>query len=266
MGIGRALKINGLINIQYVVGCDGVYVLEVNPRASRTVPVLSKITGVPMVQAATRAMLGKSLCELGYRPGLGPEPGFIAVKAPVFSFEKLGLVETSLGPEMKSTGEVMGLDCTFPHALYKAMRSAGLRVPFNGDVVFSIADHNKEEALPVAREYAALGFTLRATAGTAQVLRKAGLNILELGEALPLIRSGVVGLVINTPTRGKGPGRPGFQLRRATAEYRVPCLTSLDTAWALAMVLRRLRRGDEPALFSMAEVESGAKSAGIINL
>lgn len=264
--IGRALKIKGLINIQYVVGCDGVYVLEVNPRASRTVPVLSKVTGVPMVQAATRAMLGKSLGELGYCPGLGPEPGFIAVKAPVFSFEKLGLVETSLGPEMKSTGEVMGLDRTFPHALYKAMRSAGLRVPFNGDVVFSIADNNKEEALSVAQEYAALGFTLRATAGTAQALRKAGLNILELGEALPLIRSGEVGLVINTPTRGKGPSRPGFQLRRATAEYRVPCLTSLDTAWALAIVLRSLRRGDELALFSVAEVGSGEKSAGIINL
>jgi len=253
--IGRALKINGLMNIQYVVGNGKVYVLEVNPRASRTVPVLSKVTGVPMVQVATRAMLGRSLAELGYRPGLGPEPGFIAVKAPVFSFEKLILVETSLGPEMKSTGEVMGIDRTFPHALYKAMRSAGLRVSFKGDVVFSVADRDKEEAVAVAGEYAALGFTLRATPGTAEVFRKAGLEVLELDETLPRIRSGTVGLVVNTPTRGKVHGRPGFLLRRTAAEYKVPCLTSLDTARAFTVVLHCLKRGDDPAPVSMGELD-----------
>ncbi len=255
--IGRALKVNGLINIQYVVGADGVFVLEVNPRASRTVPVLSKVTGVPMVQAATRAMLGRSLADLGYSEGLGECAGFIAVKAPVFSFEKLGLVEISLGPEMKSTGEVMGIDRSFPGALFKAMRASGLRVDFSGDVVFSVADRDKEEARGVARAYADLGFTLRATPGTAKSLEKAGLEVWEVDDTVPLIRSGSVGLVVNTPTRGKLTDRPGFLLRRAAAEYKVPCLTSLDTASALTVALRCLRQGDEPFPVGMTELGRG---------
>jgi len=256
--IGRALQINGLINIQYVVDNSGVYVLEVNPRASRTVPVLSKVTGVPMVQAATRAMLGRRLAELGYSPGLGPERGFIAVKAPVFSFEKLSQVEVSLGPEMKSTGEVMGIDRVFSHALYKAMQSAGLRVAFNGDVLFSIADRDKEESVSLARDYAALGFRIHATHGTAKLLKKAGLSVLETGETDALVRSGVVGLVINTPTRGKNRRRPGFLLRRTAAEYKVPCLTSLDTARVLTVVLRYLKQGGDPVPLSMVELSTGA--------
>ncbi|HOV79971.1 MAG TPA: carbamoyl-phosphate synthase (glutamine-hydrolyzing) large subunit [Bacillota bacterium] len=262
--VSRALKINGLINIQYVVGGGEVYVLEVNPRASRTVPVLSKVTGVPMVQAATRAMLGRSLEEMGYGRGLGPWNGYIAVKAPVFSFEKLGLVETSLGPEMKSTGEVMGVDRAFPHALYKAMRSSGLEVSFNGDVLFSVADRDKGEAVPVAAQYAALGYVLKATPGTAAALKRAGLEVRETDDAVQLIRSGGVGLVVNTPTRGKIPGRPGFLLRRTAAELRVPCLTSLDTALALATVIRCLKQGGEPEPVSMAEwdAEIGSPDEG----
>lgn len=258
--ISKALRINGLINIQYVVGNGEVYVLEVNPRASRTVPVLSKVTGVQMVQVATRAMLGRSLSELGYTSGLGPEPGLIAVKAPVFSFEKLGLVETSLGPEMKSTGEVMGVDRTFPHALYKAMCSAGLRMAISGDIIFSVADRDKEEAAPVAAEYAGLGFAIKATPGTAGVLKSAGIDVQEIDETVPLVRSGRVGLVINTPTRGKIHGRPGFLLRRTASEFKVPCLTSLDTARALAMVLSCLMRGDDPAPVSMADYGVGRES------
>lgn len=255
MKIGRALTINGLINIQFVVSEGCVYVLEVNPRASRTVPVLSKVTGVPMVQTATKAMLGRSLAELGYRPGLGPEPDYIAVKAPVFSFEKLGLVETSLGPEMKSTGEVMGVDRTFPHALYKAMRSAGLKVALSGVALFSVADRDKEEAVAVARMYANLGFTLLATPGTGEALRKANLPCQEIsGDPLSLLRSGRVDLVVNTPTRGKVQGRPGFLLRRTAAEYKVPCLTSLDTARTLTVVLRCLKVGDHPAPVSMEKL------------
>ncbi|OPY57888.1 MAG: Carbamoyl-phosphate synthase large chain [Pelotomaculum sp. PtaU1.Bin035] len=252
--IGRALQICGLINIQYVVDGSGVYVLEVNPRASRTVPVLSKVTGIPMVQAATRAMLGRGLDELGYQPGLGPEHGFIAVKAPVFSFEKLGQVEISLGPEMKSTGDVMGIDRTFYHALYKAIQSTGLRVAFSGEVLFSIADRDKEEAVSLAHVYTTLGFQLRATPGTAGILRKAGLAVCETDETTALIRSGRISLVVNTPTRGKNRSRPGFHLRRTASEYKVPCLTSLDTAQALAVVLNYLKQGKEPVPLSMAEV------------
>jgi carbamoyl-phosphate synthase large subunit len=252
--IGRALKVQGLINIQYVVGEGGVFVLEVNPRASRTVPVLSKVTGVPMVQVAARAMLGRSLAELGYRPGLGSDSGYIAVKAPVFSFEKLGLVEISLGPEMKSTGEVMGIDRVFPNALYKALCSSGLRVDFSGDVIFSVADRDKEEAVDIALEYAGLGFNLRATPGTARYFKKAGVHVLDVDDTLNYVRSGCVGLVVNTPTKGKVTGREGFILRRTAAEYKVPCLTSLDTARALTVALHYLRRGEEPQPVSMAEL------------
>lgn len=253
---GQALNICGLINIQYVVGNGGVFVLEVNPRASRTVPVLSKVTGVPMVQVATSAMLGRRLAEMGYSPGLGPAPGHIAVKAPVFSFEKLGLVETSLGPEMKSTGEVLGIGRAFPHALYKAMRSVGLQLDWRGgNVIFSVADRDKGEAVAVARQYAALGFTLRATPGTAACFQKAGLQVFEVVEPLSLVRSGDVALVVNTPTRGKIMSRPGFLLRRTASEHRAPCLTSLDTAGALAVVLRCLKDGDDPPPLSMAELE-----------
>ena len=238
MRIGRALGICGLLNIQYVVGEEGVFVLEVNPRASRTVPILSKVTGVPMVRVATRLMLGETLAGLGYAPGLGPVPDFITVKAPVFSFEKLGLVEISLGPEMKSTGEVMGTDKTFPHALYKAMLAAGFKVEAGGSLLVSLADRDKAEGASLAREYTGLGFKLLATPGTAQFLAAAGLAVEQvLDRPDELIRSGAVKLLINTPTRGKIPGRPGFLLRRTAAEYRVPYLTSLDTARAFLEVL-----------------------------
>jgi carbamoyl-phosphate synthase large subunit len=249
--IGRALKICGLINIQFVVGEEGIFVLEVNPRASRTVPVLSKVTGVPMVQVATRAMLGRSLESMGYRSGLGPLPSFITVKAPVFSFDKMGLVEISLGPEMKSTGEVMGIDRTFPLSLYKAMISSGLRIAPGGTLLVSLADRDKEEALPIIRRYRDIGFKLYATSGTAGILAGAGFSVEEAGDSCSLIRSGAVSLVINTPTRGKIPGRPGFNLRRTASEYRVPCLTSLDTARALAGVLESISRGEEPEPVNM---------------
>ncbi|MGQ9557478.1 MAG: carbamoyl-phosphate synthase large subunit [Desulfurispora sp.] len=245
--IARRLAVCGLINIQYVVAGEQVFVLEVNPRASRTVPVLSKVTGVPMVQVATRAMLGRRLSEMGYRPGLGPLPDLITVKAPVFSFEKLDQVDVSLGPEMKSTGEVMGIAPRLPQALYKAMLSAGLRISAGGEMLVSLADRDKPEALPLVRGFAALGYRLYATPGTAVALAAGGLGVQVVYEQdVPeLIRSGRVNLVLNTPTRGKEPGRPGFTLRRAAAGYKIPCLTSLDTAGALLEVLRSLHRGEE---------------------
>lgn len=253
MRIGRELKICGLINIQYVVGEQGVFVLEVNPRASRTVPILSKVTGVPMVQAATKAMLGINLVQQGYPEGLGPQPQCITVKAPVFSFEKLGLVETSLGPEMKSTGEVMGSDCSFAYAFYKAITAAGMKVAHTGQVLFSVADRDKLEAVTAAKQYAALGFKLAATANTAKALKAAGLNVTVLKDPLKAVRAGEIQLVVNTPTMGKIPARRGFKLRRTAAEYKVPCLTSLDTARVMAVALKSLQQGSAPKPICLAD-------------
>jgi carbamoyl-phosphate synthase large subunit len=249
--IGKALRISGLINIQYVVSKDGVYVLEVNPRASRTVPILSKVTGVPMVQVATRAMLGCTLPQQGYTAKLGPIPKYVAVKAPVFSFEKLGLVETSLGPEMKSTGEVMGVDESFGHAFYKAIIASGMKVVNNGTVLFSVADRDKLEAVQVAKLYAALGFKLSATANTTQVLRDSGLDVVFSADPLVAVRNGEVQLVVNTPTKGKIAARKGFKLRRTAAEYKVPCLTSLDTAKVLAVAIKSINQGAAPEPVSL---------------
>lgn len=262
MRIGRALKVCGLLNIQYVVAEDGVYVLEVNPRASRTVPVLSKVTRIPMVQAATRAMLGRSLAASGYSPGLGPTPEHVTVKAPVFSFEKLYDVETSLGPEMKSTGEVMGIDYNFPHALYKAMLSAGWNIgeKIRPAILISLADRDKTEALPVIKRYYDLGFEFHASAGTAEMLSGAGMTAKVTENGPELIRSGSIQLVINTPTRGKLHARPGFKMRRASVEYRVPCLTSLDTAGAFASVLEYLNQGKMPAPLNMSYIRAGVNS------
>lgn len=257
--ICKALKICGLINIQYVVGEGRVYVLEVNPRASRTVPILSKVTGVPMVSVATRAMMGRRLQEMGYPTGLWELSGHVTVKAPVFSFEKLTQVEVSLGPEMKSTGEVMGVDSTFAHALYKAMISAGLRFNTSGAVLAAIADKDKQEALPILKKYADMGFQIFATEETAKALSADGVSVNPMiGQLEPirLIRQGQIQFVINTPTKGKEPGRLGFTIRRTAAEFRVPCFTSLDTASAVLQILEFLRRGETPRPVSMAEFTS----------
>lgn len=263
--IAKALKICGLINIQYVVGEEEVYVLEVNPRASRTVPVLSKVTGVPMVSVATRAMVGRSLREQGYPTGLWKLSEHVTVKAPVFSFEKLSLVDISLGPEMKSTGEVMGVDRSFAHALYKAMLAAGLRFSASGAILASIADKDKQEAMPVIKQYADMGFAVYATEETAKVLQAEGIPaqpVLGQLEPLHLIREGRVQFVINTPTKGKVPGRLGFGIRRTAAEFRVPCFTSLDTAAAVLKILEFLRRGEKPCPVSMDDFTAHVRDRG----
>ena len=256
--IAQALKIKGLMNIQYVVGNGQVYVLEVNPRASRTVPVLSKVTGVPMVKVATKAMLGKSLAGQGYPHGLWVKPEYVTVKAPVFSFEKLTLVDTTLGPEMKSTGEVMGVDKSFPHALYKALLGAGFRLPAGGSVLVSVADKDKEEVAPIVAEYAKLGFKVYATGDTAAYLQEREIKVDKVVngndcEPVSLIRDGEIQLIINTPTKGKIPNRLGFKIRRAASEYRVPCLTSPDTAQAIISIIRFLQRGDVPQAVALKE-------------
>ncbi|MBN1863213.1 MAG: carbamoyl-phosphate synthase large subunit [Dehalococcoidales bacterium] len=243
--IGLGLKVNGLMNIQFVImpngnGGSSVYILEVNPRASRTVPFISKVTGVPMVKVATKVMLGKSLKEQGYETGLRPRQKLVAIKAPVFSMSKLTGVDTYLGPEMKSTGEVMGIDYTFEAALAKALMAAGANLPTQGTMLLSIADRDKPEALSLIRKFAAAGYKLYATEGTAAMIEAAELPVKmiskKLSEGHPnivdIINDGTVSGIINTTTGGRIPLKDGFEIRRAAVEKRVPCFTSLDTARA----------------------------------
>ncbi len=242
--IGIGLGVAGLMNIQYVImrGSDDrdgdVFVLEVNPRASRTVPFLSKITGVPMVEVAVRAMLGQSLAEQGYPSGLWPATPLVAVKAPVFSMSKLSGVDTHLGPEMKSTGEVMGVDVDYDKALNKALIAAGMAVPAKGRALLSIADQDKPRAMSLIRELGEAGYELHATVGTASLIRGLGYDVhdapkREVGgdpDVIDLIRSGQIDMVINTPEQISSNIRDGFHIRRAAAEQRIPCFTSIDTA------------------------------------
>jgi len=251
--LARGLRIKGLFNIQYVLYEDEVYVLEVNPRASRTVPYLSKVTGVPMVALATKIMLGQTLKGLGYQSGLWPHPGFVAIKAPVFSFEKLLNVDISLGPEMKSTGEVLGYDPDYTKAFYKAMVGAGLEIPEKRDrcILVTIADRDKEEALPIIRGFAELGFCIYATAGTSQYLKKSGIPVRRANKVretyptiIDLIREDKICLVINTLTKGKVVETDGFKIRRMTVEHDIACLTSLDTAWEFLKMIRIIKNGE----------------------
>ncbi|MFC1958166.1 carbamoyl-phosphate synthase large subunit [Chloroflexota bacterium] len=244
--IGLGLKVQGLMNIQFVImpGSDNqgssVYVLEVNPRASRTIPFISKVTGVPMVNVATKVMLGRSLKEQGYSTGMYEVQKLVGIKAPVFSMSKLVGVDTYLGPEMKSTGEVMGIDYTFDAALAKALIAAGLMLVPKGAMLLSIADRDKPEALPIIRKMASMGYKLHATEGTAAMIEAAGLPVKmitkKLGEGHPnvvdVINRGTVSSVLNTITGGRVPLRDGFHIRRAAVEKRIPCFTSLDTAKA----------------------------------
>ena len=248
--IGVELKIKGLMNIQFVImpgktQGPSVYVLEVNPRASRTIPFISKVTGVPMVNVATKVMLGKSLKEQGYDTGLWKKQKLVGIKAPVFSMSKLAGVDTYLGPEMKSTGEVMGIDYTFDAALAKALLAAGLMLLPKGAVLFSIADRDKTEALPIIRKFSSVGYKLYATEGTAAMIEADGLPVKmiskKLSEGHPnvidIINDGTVTGVVNTITGGRIPLRDGFHIRRAAAERRIPCFTSLDTARAAVEAL-----------------------------
>ena len=270
--IGLALKIKGLMNIQFVLvpgsaeQASSVYVLEVNPRASRTVPFLSKVTGVPMVKVATKVMLGKSLKEQGYKSGLWPQQKLIGIKAPVFSMSKLLGVDTYLGPEMKSTGEVMGIDATFNTALAKALLAVGLMLPSQGAILLSIADRDKPEALPIIRKLSSIGYKLYATEGTATMIEAAGFPVKritkKLSEGHPnvvdIINDGTVDGVVNTVTGGQIPLRDGFYIRRAAAEKRVPCFTSLDTVRA---AVEALANGNQTFLIQPLPDYRGKESA-----
>jgi carbamoyl-phosphate synthase large subunit len=242
--LATGLGIVGMLNIQYVVSGEEVFVIEVNPRSSRTAPFLSKITDIPMANVATKVILGKSLKELGFMPGLAREKKEIFVKVPVFSFAKLRSVDTSLGPEMKSTGEVMGKDVTLEKALYKGFVASGTKMHDYGTVLLTIADRDKKEAITLAERFNNIGFTIMATAGTSKVLEEAGIRVSEvkkIGEnhetLLDYIQSGQITLVVNTLTSGKRPERDGFQIRRESVENGIPVCTSLDTAEAILRVL-----------------------------
>ena len=238
--LARALHVQGLINIQFIVKDGRVYVIEVNPRSSRTVPYISKVTGVPIVKLATRVLLGERLRDMGFGTGLYRKSRLVAVKMPVFSFEKIIDADTSLGPEMKSTGEVLGVSPRYEEALYKAFLGAGLRMKRGGKVLCSVNDHDKAELIALAAEFARLGYPILATPGTAQALRGAGVaaeTIEDFGQHLHNLHKDEIALVVNTPTHGRVPARRGFQLRRWSVENGVPCLTSLDTVRALAFCL-----------------------------
>ena len=255
--LALALKVKGLLNIQYVVADGVVYVIEVNPRSSRTVPFLSKVTNIKMVNVATQAALGKSLKQQGFYSGLVEPKAYVAVKAPVFSFAKMQDVDISLGPEMKSTGEVMGIDYHYARALYKAITGAGMNIPIEGCILFTVANKDKEEVKQLARAFYDLGFKIAATEGTAKALQTIGINAEVVGKVhqrsvdiIQRIKSSKIHLVVNTQAPGKHVMRDGFRIRRATVEHGIPCLTSLDTAWEVLRMLTFMR--DRRLVYSLA--------------
>ncbi|KRO18243.1 carbamoyl-phosphate synthase large subunit [Lacticaseibacillus saniviri] len=246
IALAHALNCVGMMNIQFIINHDQVYVIEVNPRASRTVPFLSKVTGIPMAQLATQAILGSDLTDLGYHTGLMPNASGVHVKAPVFSFSKLAKVDSVLGPEMKSTGEVMGSDQTLAKALYKAFEAAHTHLPAYGTVLFTIADPDKAEAVGLAKRFREIGYRIVATAGTAETFADNGIQVTpisKLGEgtnqnAIPdAIADRKLSLVINTMTTNQGAAHDGLKIRQAAIDHGVPLMTSLDTADAILKVL-----------------------------
>ena len=239
--LALALKTVGLVNIQYLIANGELYVIEVNPRSSRTIPYISKVTGVPMVELATKCMVGQRLCDMGYGTGLYKKSPYVAVKVPVFSFEKLLNVDTMLGPEMKSTGEVLGIATTREEALYKGLRAAGYKLNKTGGIFVTVRDRDKAEILHVVRKFSNLGFTVYATFGTAEALENIGIKAITVGKiheddnnGLSLIESGDVDYVISTSTKGRLPTRDSVKIRRKAVERAIPCLTSVDTANAVA--------------------------------
>ena len=261
--IAKGLNVKGVLNIQYIVVNGELHVIEVNPRSSRTVPFISKVTGINMVEYATRIALGETLESLGLPTGLVPARPHVAVKAPVFSFSKMGLVEIALGPEMKSTGEVMGIGRTYADALFKAIHGANMRIPDKGNILMTVADRDKEEAVRLAKGFIDLGYHIMATGGTGRYFTEHGVDckvVNKISEGNPncadCIREGKVDLMLNTLTYGKKPEREGFQLRRLAVEMGVPCLTSLDTAReVLHVVASRATAGDAITVDAVQDYE-----------
>ena len=242
--LAKALHVKGLINIQFIAIGEDVYVIEVNPRSSRTVPYISKVTGIPIVDLATEVIIGKTIRELGYEPGLQPEAEYYAVKMPVFSFEKIRGAEISLGPEMKSTGECLGIAKDFNEALYKAFLGAGVNLPKYKNMIITVKDADKGEAIEIGRRFEKLGYTIYATRSTALALNEAGVKARKVNKisqesptVIDLILGHRIDLVIDTPTQGRDKSRDGFLIRRTAIETGVNCITAMDTARALVTSL-----------------------------
>ncbi len=242
--LARALHVKGLINIQFIAIGEDVYVIEVNPRSSRTVPYISKVTGIPIVDLATEVILGRTIRELGYKPGLQPEADYYAIKMPVFSNEKIRGAEISLGPEMKSTGECLGVAQEFHEALYKAFLGAGVDLPRHKNMIITVKDADKGEAIEIGRRFEKLGYTIYATRSTAAALNEAGVRarkVNKISQESPTVMDLILGhridLVIDTPTQGRDKHRDGFLIRRTAIETGVYCITALDTARALVTSL-----------------------------
>lgn len=259
--LARALHVIGLINIQFIAIQDEVYVIEVNPRSSRTVPYISKVTGIPIVDLATEVIIGKTIRELGYEPGLQPEADYFAIKMPVFSFEKIRGAEISLGPEMKSTGECLGIAKTFHEALYKAFLGAGVDLPKHKQMIITVKDADKGEAIEIGRRFEKLGYTIYATRSTANALKEAGVNARKVNKiqqesptVMDLLLGHKIDLVIDTPTQGRDKSRDGFLIRRTAIETGIHCLTSLDTAEALVTSLENTD-AENLTLVDIASVE-----------
>lgn len=257
--LARALHVKGLINIQFIAIEEEVYVIEVNPRSSRTVPYISKVTGIPIVDLATEVIIGKSIEELGYEPGLQPEVDYFAIKMPVFSFEKIRGAEISLGPEMKSTGECLGIAKTFNEALYKAFLGAGVDLPKHKQMIITVKDADKGEAVEIGRRFEKLGYTIYATRSTAAALNEAGVRarkVNKISQESPTVMDLILGhridLVIDTPTQGRDKSRDGFLIRRTSIETGVNCITAMDTARALVTSLENAN--DQFTLIDIAAI------------
>ena len=259
--LAKALHVKGMINIQFIAIDEDVYVIEVNPRSSRTVPYISKVTGIPIVDLATEVIIGKTIKELGYKPGLQPEADYYAIKMPVFSFEKIRGAEISLGPEMKSTGECLGISKNFDEALYKAFLGAGVQLPKHKQMIITVKDADKGEAIKVAKRFEKLGYIIYATRSTAAALNEAGIKARKVNKihqesptVMDLILGHRIDLVIDTPTQGRDKTRDGFIIRRNAIETGVYCITAMDTANALARALENAMAQEKLELVDIASL------------
>ncbi|MCI8382028.1 MAG: carbamoyl-phosphate synthase large subunit [Lachnospiraceae bacterium] len=265
--LAKALHVIGLINIQFIAVGDEVYVIEVNPRSSRTVPYISKVTGIPIVDLATEVILGKRIRDLGYEPGLQKAADYVAIKMPVFSFEKIRGAEISLGPEMKSTGECLGIAQTFDEALYKAFLGAGVDLPKYKQMIITVKDADKGEAIEIGRRFEKLGYIIYATRSTAAALNEAGVKarkVNKISQESPTVMDLILGhkidLVIDTPTQGRDKSRDGFLIRRNAIETGVNCITAMDTARALVTSLEnKERQGNKLTLVDIATIARRGK-------